>query len=187
MGCFFRNEIGELLQPKLRTAFYLFATAGHIDAVYDVTVGYPGNFPESEKEFIMGNVPTEVHFHLKRYPIRELPKSEEGLRDWCCQRWAEKEKRLRQFYSDKIFMSQEVITSETRQEPKLLLILSLIYWSLVMAVSLYLVYLYTLPKLIFLAKFIFILVMERIGGFEKFQIDYYKRMCTNIKNIGKAS
>uniref|UniRef100_A0A673CT52 Lysocardiolipin acyltransferase 1 n=1 Tax=Sphaeramia orbicularis TaxID=375764 RepID=A0A673CT52_9TELE len=59
----------------------------NLDAVHDITVAYPKNIPQ-----------TEHHFHVRRYPVTALPSSSE-LESWCRERWAEKEARLREFYS----------------------------------------------------------------------------------------
>ena len=49
---------------------FLYAVANcteqHLDAVYDVTVGYPINIPQKESDVARGNFPKEVHFHIKR-------------------------------------------------------------------------------------------------------------------------
>ena len=38
----------------------------HLDAIYDVTVGYPKNIVENEADVIKGIFPKEVHFNIKR-------------------------------------------------------------------------------------------------------------------------
>lgn len=45
---------------------------GGIDSVYDVTVGYPYNIAQGEKELLNGDVPKEVHFHFTKYSINEV-------------------------------------------------------------------------------------------------------------------
>ena len=39
----------------------------HLDAVYDVTVGYPINIPQTEADVAKGDFPKEIHFHIKRF------------------------------------------------------------------------------------------------------------------------
>ena len=55
----------------------------HLDAVYDISIAYPHNFPQNEPELLRGNFPREVHFHIKRHPIENLPEGDEELADWC--------------------------------------------------------------------------------------------------------
>lgn len=79
-----------------------------IDAVYDVSVAYPYNTPtKAELDTLKGDVPPEVHFHTKRYPISDLPTDKEALTKWCEARWAEKEEQLKKFYTkDKCFIAE---------------------------------------------------------------------------------
>ena len=37
-----------------------------------MTIGYPYNIAQGEKELVKGDVPKEVHFHLKKYSINEV-------------------------------------------------------------------------------------------------------------------
>ena len=37
-----------------------------LDAVYDVTIAYPGQKPTNENDILNGLFPDEVHFHIKR-------------------------------------------------------------------------------------------------------------------------
>ena len=75
---------------------------GGLDAVYDVTIGYPDALPKTESELVKGIMPREVHFHIRSYDDKDLPKDEQ-LGQWCKNRWEEKEERLRYFYTHKEF------------------------------------------------------------------------------------
>ena len=77
--------------------------SGGLDAVYDVTIGYPDALPKTEVEIAKGIMPREIHFHIKSYDERDLPMDDEQLGQWCRDRWAEKEERLKQFYTNKEF------------------------------------------------------------------------------------
>ena len=70
-----------------------------IDAIYDVTVGYSENYCFEELDIIKGKIPDEIHFHIQRFSIDELPVDSQGLKHWCSKRWSEKEERLSKFYS----------------------------------------------------------------------------------------
>ncbi|XP_062896525.1 lysocardiolipin acyltransferase 1 [Mobula hypostoma] len=70
----------------------------NVDAIHDVTVAYPYNIPQSERDLFTGNFPKEIHFHIKRYPAAHLPITLEGLQEWCRLRWHDKERLLRTFY-----------------------------------------------------------------------------------------
>jgi lysocardiolipin and lysophospholipid acyltransferase len=83
--------------------------------VYDITIGYPGTttfpkricfsdtIPQSESALFNGQLPLEVHFHVKRYDIKDIPKEAKQLSDWCIDRWNVKEKLLKDFYREKRF------------------------------------------------------------------------------------
>ena len=43
-----------------------FSKDGGLHAIYDVTIGYPDKIPEKEQDIIDGNLPNEIHFHVKR-------------------------------------------------------------------------------------------------------------------------
>ena len=77
--------------------------SGGLDAVYDVTIGYPDALPKTEVELAKGIMPQEVHFHIKSYDDKDLPHDDEHLGQWCKDRWEEKEERLMNFYSHKEF------------------------------------------------------------------------------------
>ncbi|XP_059838508.1 lysocardiolipin acyltransferase 1 [Hypanus sabinus] len=78
----------------------------NVDAIHDVTVAYPYNIPQSERDLFNGNFPKEIHFHIKRYPAAQLPITLEGLQEWCRLRWLDKERLLRTFYQgDRSFHS----------------------------------------------------------------------------------
>ncbi len=61
------------------------AADSHLDAVYDISIAYPFNFPQNEPELLLGNFPREVHFHIRRHAADSLPHSEEQLATWCQQ------------------------------------------------------------------------------------------------------
>ncbi len=67
-----------------------------IDTVDDVTIGYEGNIPEAEIDLLKGYIPKIVHFHVKRYNINHLPKTDEEIGEWLQNCWDEKENRLKE-------------------------------------------------------------------------------------------
>ena len=52
---------------KLWFALFTFISDGNLDAIYDVTIAYPDNLPETEADLAYGSIPSEIHFHIKRY------------------------------------------------------------------------------------------------------------------------
>jgi 1-acyl-sn-glycerol-3-phosphate acyltransferase len=74
---------------------------GHLDAVYDVTIGYPQGVP-TLVQYIRGGSRV-AHFHVRRFPIEELPTTNEGLDRWLVERFGEKDKLLDAFYRNGLF------------------------------------------------------------------------------------
>ena len=78
-----------------------------LEAVYDITIGFPDALPKTEFHFLRGVVPKEIHYYIKEYTVDSLPYEEEALVSWCAQRWAEKEERLKQFYTHREFLEMD--------------------------------------------------------------------------------
>jgi len=68
----------------------------HLDAVYDLTIGYDGAIP-SLWQYIKGMV-QRIHLHVRRFPISDLPESADDLRQWLIERWEEKDRLLDHFF-----------------------------------------------------------------------------------------
>ena len=68
----------------------------HIDAVYDITIGYEIGIP-TLWQYIKGLV-QRIHVHVRRFEIDSLPESADGLRLWLLDRWEEKDELLEHFY-----------------------------------------------------------------------------------------
>ena len=163
----------------------------HLDAIYDLTVAYPYNCPQTEPEFFGGNFPKEVHFHVKRYPIANIPQSEDGLKDWCCQRWAEKEDRLKKFYTDLCFTEgsetcpgkgKSAEKNNNEGQPVLMLYIAIVYWTLyVIGCVLLLVY-SSMARWFALVVVSSFLALGYKGGLEKLQVYWYNRVFSR-KNL----
>lgn len=98
------------LHPKSTGFIYTLDTLKKhkIDSVYDVTIGYPDIFAKTEYDLVVeGRIPREVHYHIVRYDIADLPTTNEGLEQWLRDRWREKEERLRLFYTHREFRVTE--------------------------------------------------------------------------------
>ncbi len=69
---------------------------GHVDAVYDVTIAYVDGVP-SLWQWSKGYV-TDVHIHVRRFPIDEIPEADDDVSDWLIERFAVKDKLLDDYY-----------------------------------------------------------------------------------------
>ncbi|KAB2955286.1 MAG: acyltransferase [Thermoanaerobaculia bacterium] len=68
----------------------------HLGAVYDVTIGYTGELPNLW-QWAEGRM-REVHLHVRRYAVAELPAAPEALGEWLRARFEEKDALLDRFY-----------------------------------------------------------------------------------------
>ncbi|XP_021941149.1 lysocardiolipin acyltransferase 1-like isoform X2 [Zootermopsis nevadensis] len=80
----------QVLHPKTTGFVFLVQRMrqnGQLDAIYDITVGYPRTLPQSEIDILKGSFPEEVHFTITRFAGSSLPSGEEELKEWLAYRW----------------------------------------------------------------------------------------------------
>ena len=73
----------------------------HLNAVYDLTIGYVGGVPNLWQH-ITGQV-RQIHVHVRRFPAEELPRLEDELRQWLMDRFYEKDELLEAYYTTGAF------------------------------------------------------------------------------------
>lgn len=74
----------------------------YITYIYDVTVAYPRDIVQSEVDLIVrGKCSSHVHYNIRRIPISDLPKDDDGLAEWLMQTWREKDETLENFYNQR--------------------------------------------------------------------------------------
>ncbi|MCP4679271.1 MAG: acyltransferase [Deltaproteobacteria bacterium] len=100
-----RNEqpLRHLLLPRTKgfTSAVIGLRDGHLDAVYDLTIGYTDGVP-TLSQYVAG-VSKVAHFHVRRYVAADLPETEEALSEWLMERFREKDRRLDAFYREGAF------------------------------------------------------------------------------------
>ena len=109
-----------VLNPKSTGFVYTLKQLRHykIDAVYDITVGYPDILAKTEVDMLKNNkIPREIHYHVKKFDASAIPEGDEEIQQWLRERWDEKEERLKNFYFHREFKSlpndEEVTTLST--------------------------------------------------------------------------
>jgi len=170
-----------VLQPRV-TGFCFFVKTlreiGGIDSVYDVTVGYPYNIVQGEKELLKGDVPKEVHFHFTKYSISELPVDEEDLEKWVLKVWEDKEERLKKFYSEpkpaqRSFSDKKIANLKPRA---FLMWLSLVYWCSMTFVMFFVVLNYDIARFYaFVICLFYIVCGYFFNGVDKVEMLIYER------------
>ncbi|KRZ60038.1 Lysocardiolipin acyltransferase 1 [Trichinella nativa] len=98
------QPLEHLLHPRTTGVVYLISELcerGALDTIYDVTVAYPDNLAESETDFVKGNSPEEIHYHIKRYDVQEpwFPRDQKSMIKWVYRLWEEKEQRLMEYFA----------------------------------------------------------------------------------------
>lgn len=171
-----------VLHPRVRGFVHcvekLRKATKRLDAVYDVTIGYDQDYCYKEKDIIIGNFPKEIHFHINRYSISELPSDYTSLEEWLIKKWAEKEERLGKFYESetKGFCPPGEETNHDPQDPeetsvKRIMIISLIFFILITMVTFFLLYRFAYARWYFLALAVMYTVQNVICfGMDKVQL-----------------
>lgn len=88
-----------VLLPKTKGFFTcLEELKDSLDAVYDITIGYKHRCP-SFLDNVFGLDPSEVHIHVRRIPINDIPASEDKTGSWLIDTFSLKDRLLFDFYS----------------------------------------------------------------------------------------
>lgn len=87
-----------------------------LDSILDVSIGYPENIPQNERDILEGRFPQQVHFHVQAHSASELPPDREGVEKWCQECWERKERQLREYYTGSKVFSQKPIQTYVRNE-----------------------------------------------------------------------
>ncbi|KAF2073199.1 hypothetical protein CYY_005481 [Polysphondylium violaceum] len=125
--------LNNVLLPRVKgfTSSVL-ALRDNLDAVYDLTVAYKKR-PAGFLALFFGSRPTEIHVHLKRFPIQSLPTEEKHIEQWLYQRSKEKDILIQQF-KDKGYFSEKPL--DLPFNPKNYLI-NFLVWLLIFSLSIY--------------------------------------------------
>jgi len=74
---------------------------GHVDAVYDITIGYVDGVPNI-MHWAKGHV-KRAHLHVRRFAISDIPQEKEKLAEWLHERFQEKDRLLEHYYAHGAF------------------------------------------------------------------------------------
>ncbi|KAE9600070.1 hypothetical protein Lal_00046178 [Lupinus albus] len=75
----------------------LLALRDSMDAVYDVTMWYKNHQCPSFMDIVFGVDPSEVHLHVRRIPMEEIPVSETEVSSWLVDTFQKKDQLLSDF------------------------------------------------------------------------------------------
>ncbi|XP_074313312.1 putative 1-acyl-sn-glycerol-3-phosphate acyltransferase 5 [Silene latifolia] len=95
-----------VLLPKTKGFFVcLDKLKNSLDAVYDVTIGYKPCCP-SFLDNVFGVNPSEVHIHVRRLSVIDIPCSEDEVTSWLMNTFRIKDELLSEFYSSGHFPNE---------------------------------------------------------------------------------
>ncbi|XP_060189972.1 probable 1-acyl-sn-glycerol-3-phosphate acyltransferase 4 isoform X1 [Lycium barbarum] len=96
-----------VLLPKTK-GFYacLEILRSSLDAVYDVTIAYKNNQCPTLLDNVFGVDPSEVHIHIRRIPIEEIPASEREASAWLMDTFQLKDQLLSNFIANGHFPNE---------------------------------------------------------------------------------
>jgi 1-acyl-sn-glycerol-3-phosphate acyltransferase len=92
--------LNHLLVPRTKGLYATLLALGdaHVDAVYDLTIGYPNLKAPTVAAISGGCVDVTVHLHVRRYPVKDIPRDEKALAAWCMKVWETKDQLLEHFH-----------------------------------------------------------------------------------------
>ncbi|KAJ4971695.1 hypothetical protein NE237_004794 [Protea cynaroides] len=71
-----------------------------VPAIYDATVNIPKNTPPPTMLRILSGQSSVVHVHIKRHLMKELPETDEGIAQWCRDKFVAKVWKFLSFLSN---------------------------------------------------------------------------------------
>lgn len=74
-----------------------------LDAVYDITLGYPNGIKPTLFSSWIGLAPHQVHVHIRRFPINQIPLNEAEQEKWCYDCFQYKDQLLNYFQEHQHF------------------------------------------------------------------------------------
>ncbi len=77
----------------------------HLDAVYDITIGYKEGIPTLWQ--LAKGLSKVAHMHVRRVPTADLPQTDEALSEWLMERFQQKDKMLARYYKEGAFPQGE--------------------------------------------------------------------------------
>jgi len=151
---------------------------GIIDAVYDLTIGYIGNIPQTELAIFTG-FPKECHVHLKRYDIKDLPSDENDLGEWLREKWYEKDNRLSAFYKNQKFETdgepQHRSALYAPQTLQMFTVTVVVIWMVWLFVTLYFFMNNSLWFWYTIGCWVALQIISHLGGLDLWEMNYWEK------------
>jgi len=174
------------LHPRVTGFNYFVQKLRHktLDSIHDVTVAYPGKLCYGELDILRGKFPGEIHVHVTRYNMKDIPIESEQINKWCQDRFEEKEERLKHFYEKGCFENEPVHYTDKRTVDKanIVMVTATMFWATFLLLTLYLVVYYTIFRWYALVMMIFYFAVNIIlGGTDELQLIMHKWHMDKVK------
>ncbi|EOY32648.1 Lysophosphatidyl acyltransferase 2, putative isoform 3 [Theobroma cacao] len=91
-----------------------------VPALYDVTIAIQKGHPSPSLLRFLKRQPCKIKVHIKRYSMKELPESDEGIAQWCRNRFIAKDALLDKFAATGRFDEEEI--TDFRRSTKSLIV-----------------------------------------------------------------
>ena len=148
---------------------------GLLDCIHDVTVAYQEDRCYAEKDLVLGNFPKEIHLHIQKYDMADIPTESEDVGRWCVQRWAEKEERLKNFHTGSKSFVEGDEKGKLAADCSLYKTLALVFWTLFMWASFYAVYVFPLAFWYMIIMSVFYILISAFGnGTDELQLNIHE-------------
>lgn len=171
-----------MLQPRVKGWTHVVSVLrDSVDAVWDMTIAYPDLIPQTEKTVFTGQFPKEVHFHLKRYDIRDIPHQEEQIQQWLIQRWREKEAFLKSYYTSQ--EKKEFPDVVESPNIRVQLALSIVLWIVKTSFWVGLLYSYPVARWYYFVVILLYFLFTRYQSIDLLEINYFKTKIASPKKI----
>jgi len=140
---------------------------GNVPALYDMTLGYPRTLPDrGEMDVLTGTMPEEIHVHIKRHSMSDIPSEKQEIDTWLRELWYQKEKRLEKFYKDGKFPEEDPSKPYFPPSADHFKIPIFVIWNSGLFLLLYLIFISPVTRSFLLFSNIVLFVLSTLGHIE---------------------
>ncbi|XP_017878184.1 lysocardiolipin acyltransferase 1-like isoform X2 [Ceratina calcarata] len=137
----------------------------------------------TEVDLIKGNLPSEIHFHIKRIPSADVPTQDLTLRRWLEDKWFDKEQILNEFYQEKRFSAEA--WPLTRLRP---LYVAFVFWTILTGAAVVLMFTSPVFQLWALIHAVFFVALSLFTtGFSQLEMGWFWRWKSHFSTAKKCS
>lgn len=148
-----------------------------LSSLYDLTLGYPDVVPRAG--FFAGHSPREVHLHVKRYSVEELPVEAERQAEWLQELWGEKDRLLTRFYEQRQrfhdgspILHSVPVTKRWRHQVQMITAVLFFFFLVTLLTYLFITFSLTAFVVFLVVSHTIPVVVTYFGGFDQMELAY---------------